>query len=495
MNGTLWHRRVLVASLALALVLGAAGLWTAARTGLALAVAEPPITALAPAPGKPAALDQLSFNSGFAPVVKRVIPAVVNIASSRIVHPSEEEFSPFFGFPRDRTEQSLGSAVIVSSTGRLLTNHHMIEGASVIKVYLPDGREFRAAITGTDPHTDLAVLKVDALGLPFLTFGDSGKVEVGEFAIAVGNPFGVGQTVTMGIVSAIGRSNLGFEDYENFIQTDAAVNPGSSGGALLNVRGELIGINTAILSEGTGNLGVGFAIPSNIARQVMKEILKNGRVIRGWLGVALQPLTPDLAEMFSMAHAAGGALVTDVAPNGPAQRAGLVRGDIVLEFNGQPIDSSRALTLEIYAAAPHTVANLKIVRKGKPQNLSATLEEPPAETAVEDEELGVRPRGFPLGISVEALTPYVARQLGLPRGALGVVVSDVQPLSPADEAGLQPDDVILEVNRKPVATVNEFTRAVTEAGGQRVLLLVHREGEHLFIAVKSTMEARVRQPQ
>jgi serine protease Do len=441
---------------------------------------------------EPTGLDQVSFNRGFAPVVKRVMPAVVNIVSSRIVRSSEEDLPPLFRGverPRDWREQNLGSAVIVSPDGRLLTNHHMIEGAADIKVYLSDGSELKASVIGTDLHTDIAVLKIEASALPFLSLGDSSEVEIGEFAIAVGNPFGMGQTVTLGVISAVGRSNLGLEDGEDFIQTDAAVNPGSSGGALINVRGELIGINAAMLSEGTGNLGVGFAVPSNKARQVMNEILKNGRVIRGWLGVALQPMTPELAALFGVA-AGGGALVTDVAPDGPAARAGLARGDVVLEFSGEPVLDSRAMTLKIYASRPNSIATLKIVRNGREQSISATLVEEPGEPAAATRNVADPQDGFPLGIAVEPLTPFMARQLGLPRGTAGVLVSDVQLMSPAEEAGLEPGDVIEEVNRERVASLNEFTRAITQSMGKAVLLTVNREGSHTFIAVQSRSKGR-----
>src|SRR5262249_48275966 len=251
-------------------------------------------------------------------------------------------------------EHSLGSGVIVSSDGHILTNNHVVNGATEIKVSLPDKREMDAKVVGTDPKTDIAVLKIDAKDLPTLPLGDSTKMRVGDFVIAVGNAFGVGEAVTMGIISATGRGGLGIEDYEDFIQTDAAVNPGNSGGALVNVNGELIGINTAILSGGGGNVGVGFAVPVNMARTVMNQIIKTGRVTRGWLGVAIQPMTPSIAKAIGVSGESQGALVADVAADSPAARAGLVKGDIITELNGQAVTDSRALSLKVSEMAPGT---------------------------------------------------------------------------------------------------------------------------------------------
>src|SRR5262249_23990354 len=251
-------------------------------------------------------------------------------------------------------EHSLGSGVIVSSDGHILTNNHVVDGATEIKVSLPDKREMNAKVVGTDPKTDVAVLKIDARELPTLPLGDSTKMRVGDCAIAVGNPFGVGETVTVGIISATGRGGLGIEDYEDFIQTDAAVNPGNSGGPLVNVNGELIGINTAILSGGGGNEGVGFAVPINMARTVMNQILKTGKVTRGWLGVAVQPVTPSIAKAFGVSGEARGALIADISPDSPAAHAGLAKGDIIVEMNGQPVTDSRALSLKVSEMAPGT---------------------------------------------------------------------------------------------------------------------------------------------
>src|ERR1041385_8140296 len=373
-----------IVAVALALLVGGlTGSWVTAKTGRApFGVAEAVPMWISTAAGGEVA-KQVSFVNGFVPVVKKALPAVVNIASSKIIRSpnrgpqapffSDPLFQQFFGddfsrefrIPREQRERSLGSGVIVSPDGHILTNNHVVDGASEIKVSLSDKRELRARIIGTDPKTDIAVLKVDAKDLPVMTFGDSSKSQVGDFAIAVGNPFGVGQTVTMGIISATGRGGLGIEDYEDFIQTDAAINPGNSGGAMVNVRGELIGINTAIISGGGGNQGVGFAVPVNMARGVMDQILKHGKVTRGWLGVTIQPVTPAMAKAFGLQGPPRGALVSDITPDGPAARSGLTKGDIILELNGEPVSDSRALSLQISMLAPGTSVRLKVSRNGQ----------------------------------------------------------------------------------------------------------------------------------
>jgi len=329
----------------------------------------------------------------------------------------------------------------------------------------------------------VAVVKIEAKGLPVLAFGDSSKVQVGEFALAVGNPFGVGQTLTMGIISATGRRGLDIEDYEDFIQTDAAVNPGNSGGALVNVRGELIGINTAIVSGGTGgNQGVGFAVPVNMARGVMDEILKHGKVTRGWLGVAIQPVSPEIAKAFGLTGEPRGALVADVTPHSPAERSGINKGDIILNLNGVPVSDSQELRLKISMMAPGTTVNLKLLRDRQERDIAVTLAESSTKAESEVNPAGNAIPGTRLGISVEQLTPQIARQLNLPSEIKGVVVTDVTPGSPADER-VQRGDVIQEVDRKPIMTVDQFQRAIQQAGNQPVLLLIDRGGEHLYMVL------------
>ncbi len=405
------------------------------------------------------------FTNRFASVARSVLPAVVNISSSKTIRSNSQDspflsdpfFRQFFGdefskqprTPREQREHSLGSGVIVSPAGYILTNH-VVDGASEIKVTLSDNREFTAKLVGTDPRADVAVVKVEATSLPVLTLGDSSKMEVGDFVLAAGNPFGIGRTVTMGIISATGRGNLGIEDYEDFIQTDAAINPGNSGGALVNVSGELIGINTAILTGGGGggNQGVGFAVPINMARAEMEQILKTGKVVRGYLGVQAQSVNGDMAKSLGISEARG-AVVADVAPNSPAAKSGVKAGDVIVGLNGAPVEDNRQLGLKVSQMSPGTNVKVKALRDGKPQEFAITLGELPSK----QEATATTSNGEPsphLGISVEALTPDIARQLALPAGTTGVVVSDVESGSVADEAGVRSGDVIQQVDRKPV---------------------------------------------
>jgi serine protease Do len=451
---------------------------------------------------------QVSFLNGFAPVAKKVLPAVVNIASSKIVRTPEQgspffsdpffrrffgdEFSQQFRMPREQRERSLGSGVIVNADGYVLTNNHVVAGAEEIKIFLGDKREFKGRIVGTDSKTDIAVVRIEAKGLPTVALGDSSKTQVGDFALAVGNPFGLGQTVTMGIIGATGRAGLGIEDYEDFIQTDAAVNPGNSGGALVNVRGELIGINAAIVAgTGGGNQGVGFAVPVNMAHSVMEEILKHGKVIRGWIGISIQLVTPDIAQAFGLTGEPRGGLVADVTKNSPAERSGVSKGDIVLGLNGAQIGDSQGLRLKIGMLAPGTIVKLKLLSKRQEREVTVTLAESPAPSG---EQAGAREQTVPrqsLGLSVDQLSPQIARQLDLPPDTRGIVVTEVAPDGRAEEGGLERGDVIQEVDRKPVATLDQFHRAIREAGNKAILLLIDRSGIHLY-AVIPAREARTR---
>jgi serine protease Do len=475
-------------------ILGIGGLSWMGRT--VLGASKAPVTTVHES--SPANLG--GFANGFASVVKPALPAVVNISSSKVVKSSgnipgffsndpmlRQFFNDPFGQtmnPRSERENSLGSGVIVSPDGYILTNNHVVSGASDVQVFLNDNRKFTAKVVGTDPKTDVALLKINATGLPTLPLADSSRLQVGDIVLAIGDPFGIGETVTMGIVSATGRGNLNIEPggYEDFIQTDAAINPGNSGGALINVHGECVGINTAILSNGGGgNQGVGFAIPIGIAHGVMDQLREHGRVVRGYLGIGIQEVTPDLARAFGLSQG-GGALVGDVQPDSPAARAGIASGDVILAMDGQPINNYNELRMRVSQTAPGTEIKLKIFRQGTTHEVSAKLGEL-SEKGVETARS--EGNGAPLdGVQVQTLTPEIAGQLNLPAQAHGVVVTSVDPASRAAEAGLARGDVIQEVNRKPVTSVSEFERALTASGKQSVLMLINRGGSRIFLVVE-----------
>jgi serine protease Do len=439
--------------------------------------------------------ESASNNSmGFGPILKPALPAVVNISSSRMVKtPSQPFFNdpffgPFFGNqgpqpPREQRQRGLGSGVLVSPDGYILTNNHVVDQATEIKVVLTDKREFKGQVVGSDPKSDIAVVKISATRLPTLTLGDSSNIQVGDYALAIGDPFGIGETATMGIVSATGRGNLDIEDYEDFIQTDASINPGNSGGALINARSELIGINTAILAgNGGGNQGIGFAVPINMARFVMDQILKHGKVVRGYLGIGIQDVTPELAKAFNVPPGKG-ALVSDVSPDGPAAKAGLKKGDVIEELNGQPVTSSNDLKLQIASLAPGSVAHLKVSRNGQLLDIPVTLGELPeksGKTAPGEPEADTAMKG----VEVDELTPAIRSELGLRPDVKGVVVTDLGPGSPAADAGLQRGDVIQEVNRQAVNSVAEYQRLIRQVGKQPLVLLINRRGSSAYISVQ-----------
>jgi len=489
------YQAVLVAG-TLAVGLGVAGIAASHAEN-----ANPPVVL------KLANADEGPSRTGFAPVVKKVLPAVVSVASTKIskVPTSfegeggapggipEDLFRQFFGnsqqeqfrAPRgeapEQREQGLGSGVIVSPDGYIVTNNHVVEGATGIRVTLADKREFKAKVIGADPKADIAVLKIDATDLPVVTVGDSSKVQVGDYALAIGNPFGVGQTVTMGIVSAKGRSHLGIEEYEDFIQTDAPINPGNSGGALVNDRGELIGINTAIIAHGSsGNQGIGFAVPVNMARNVMDQLVKTGKVTRAYLGIVPQDVTPAIAKAFGEKDALG-ALVGDVSPNSPAQKSGIQKGDIILDVDGKPVTDSNDLRLTISQMQPDANVHLRISRDGTERNMTVQLGELPTTTASVKHN-GEKESSALSGVSVENLDADAAQQLKLPENTQGVVVTNVSPSSEAAEAGLRRGDVIQEVNHKPVKSTSDFEHAVG-ASKEDTLLLVNRNGSTLYLAV------------
>ncbi len=431
----------------------------------------------------------------FSDIVKAITPAVVNISTTKTVNKGMSRFfdSPFgdffesFRIPKKWKEQSLGSGVLVSSDGYIITNNHVVEKSDEIKVTLFDKQSFKGKVVGLDPKTDIAVIKIPAKGLPAIKWGNSDDLQVGEFVLAFGNPFGFSNTVTMGIVSAVGRANVGVADYEDFIQTDAAINPGNSGGPLVNIQGELVGINAAIFSRTGGYQGIGFAVPSNMAESVMKQLIKNGKVTRGWFGITLQNITPELARKFGLAKPAG-ALISDVVKGSPAEKAGVIRGDVILEINGKKIKDVETLRSILSQIEIGKGIKLKIMREGKPVFLKATIEEFPEEMAK------IRPKGTDKGMAEEntlagfhviGLSIEIAKQLGLSRGEKGVVIVSVDPYSAAEEAGLQKGDVIQEINRKKVGSERDFNNiALDIKEGDSVLIFINRGGKKFYITLK-----------
>jgi serine protease Do len=424
-------------------------------------------------------------------LTKALKPAVVNISTKRVQEGVQLE-SPFgdndpfqqffkqFGEQARRTVRSLGSGFIINPSGYIVTNNHVVEGATEIQVKIGDGRELPGKVVGHDPRTDLALLKVDATGLPVIPLGDSSELQVGEQVMAIGNPFGLERTVTTGIVSATGRV-IGQGPYDDFIQTDASINPGNSGGPLINSRGQAIGINAAIFSQSGGSVGIGFAIPINQAKSVITQLAASGKVTRGWLGVSIQPLTPELAKGFEVA-AGTGALVASVQDGSPAAGAGLKAGDVITEYDGHKIAQPSDLSKLVAATAVGRQVPLRIVREGKEARLDVKIArmadtDQPAVAQAESKE--------PLGLTVETLTPDVARELGL-SDSHGVVVRGVRESSPAEKAGIRPGDVIAEVDHHPVASTVELKRVLGKhAKGSPVVMLIHRDGNNLYVAMAS----------
>src|SRR3989344_5705793 len=440
----------------------------------------------------------------FVPVVKAVMPAVVNISTKRTVRsqggdvPSQFQDDPFFRQffgddffhrfqrPRERRESSLGSGVIVDSAGYIVTNNHVVAKADEIKVLLNDKREFTGKVVGTDPKSDLAVIKINAKNLPMVPWGDSDKLEVGEYVLAIGNPFGLNQTVTQGIVSAVGRANVGIADYEDFIQTDAAINPGNSGGALVNARGQLVGINTAIFSRSGGYMGIGFAVPSNMTRAVMDSLIKGGKVVRGWLGVSIQDVTPDLAKQFGLKDSRG-ALVSEIIPDSPAAAAGIQSGDIITMFNGKTVDSTSILRNTVAQTPVGRTVKVELLREKKTVSVAVKITEQPKDVAAADSETvpGDGKNTALAGVEARNLTAEIARQLGLPPGTTGVVIAGVEQGSVAEEAGLQEGDVIMEINRQSVRHIGDFKRLSGKLSKKdSTLLLINRQGRKLFLAIQ-----------
>jgi serine protease Do len=446
------------------------------------------------------AVNRAAPGTSYASVVKRVTPSVVTISSTRtrkmpdvpeFLHPflQDPRLRRFFGEdadpgrqrPRKHLEQSLGSGVIISEDGYILTNNHVIEGADAdgVKITLSDGNsQYDATVIGADPQTDIAILKIEAKKLPAIVLGDSDNLEVGDVVLAIGNPFGIGQSVSMGIISALGRGFgiLGQDGYENFIQTDSAINRGNSGGALVDAEGRLIGINQSIASPSGASAGVGFAVPVNLAHQVAKRLVADGKITRGYLGVNLQPLTGELAEDFKLPNSQG-ALIGGVMPETPADKAGMAAGDVIVEFNGKKVSDSRQLRLMVAQTPPKTTVTFKALRDGREKSFTVTLAELPGDTAggsgdePEDSRAGGKARALD-GVEIEDLDADWRQQHDIPQRIRGALVADVEPDSRAGEAGLRPGDVIVEINRRPVHDADDAARLIRESKGARILLRV-----------------------
>jgi serine protease Do len=439
-----------------------------------------------------------TLNKAYEQIAQSMTPSIVSIQSTQVVKTqmspffSDPLFRQFFGpqsqVPREQREHALGSGVLVSSDGYILTNNHVVRHATSIKVMLSDTRTFDAKVVGADPQTDVAVVKIAGKNLPeAAALGDSSSLRVGDMVMAFGNPFGLNFTVTRGAVSALNRTEGGIEDIQNFIQIDAPINPGNSGGALVNVDGQVVGINTAILSgeggmggEG-GFIGIGFAIPINMAKHVMEDLIKNGKVTRGYLGASIKSLDEGVAHAFKVPDTSG-AIIEDVSPGGPAAKAGLKNGDVVRKYNGQSVGDSGQLIALVTETNPGTTVQLDILRNGEPMTIRVTLGERPADLNVHA-GLGTAPsQGTLQGITVQALTPETRQQFGLPPDQQGVVISNLDPSCPAAQAGLQPGDVIEEINRHRVSSVGDFQRLAVEAKGD-TLLRINRQGNAAFIVV------------
>jgi serine protease Do len=429
----------------------------------------------------------------FSEIVIAVSPAVVNISSTKVIK-RQSPFDDFFDFfhpapdkSRKWKEQSLGSGVIVSNDGYIVTNNHVIEQSEEIKVTLFDKRTFKARVIGSDPKSDIAVIKIDSNGLPTLTFGDSNKLQVGEFVLAIGNPFGLNHTVTMGIISAVGRANVGIADYEDFIQTDAAINPGNSGGPLVNIKGELIGINTAIFSRTGGFQGIGFSVPSNMVRFIINQLIKEGKVTRGWLGVTIQDLTPEIAQKFGI-NVQKGVLVSDITKNSPAQRAGMLRGDIILEFDGKEVSDVATLKNMVAQSMIGASVSIKVLRQNRELTLKAIIKELPASKTSEiipsSMEDTIKENALS-GIAVMDLNAAISKQLGLSHDEKGVVIIKIDSDSPAESSEIKKGDVIQEIDRQKVENINDFNRIVSNIkGGDTVLLYINRNGRKFYVALK-----------
>jgi len=493
----LWPRRRLLLA-ALALLLGGTT-WVIAESGHD---EKPSVQVKVDAAALPRETEPgLSYH----PIVQRVTPSVVKVVTRERAKEMEvgggfpfddpnfrQFFGPLFGGPhggrriiRQPPEMGLGSGVIVSADGYILTNNHVVDDADNVKVTLSDGRVLTARVVGKDKKTDIAVIKVDARDLPAITFADSDDVEVGDRVLAIGNPFGIGETVTSGIVSGTGRSGATGLDYEDFIQTDAAINPGNSGGALVDMKGRLIGVSTAILSRSGGFMGIGFAIPANLARHVMDSLVTTGHVVRGFLGVTIQDITPDLADQFHL-KSSKGVLVGDVTPNSPADKAGVKSGDVVTEFNGRPVADARRLQFAVAATAPGTEAKMKLLREDKPMEVAVKVGELSGNKELASAAGPAQDNGVLDGVEVSELDAAARNEFDIPARVRGALVTNVDPSSASAEAGLSPGDVIQEINHQPVQSADDAVRLTEHGASRKTLLKLWSHGATHFLVVDET---------
>ena len=434
------------------------------------------------------------FRGNFAALAKAVGPVVVNISTSQVIkppaqgspspfggpEPPQDPWERFFGQPFPRgpfRQQGLGSGFIIEPDGIILTNNHVVANAEKIIVKLQDEREFEGRVVGNDAKTDIAVIKINANNLPIVPLGDSDRLQVGEWVVALGSPFGLTNTVTAGIVSAKGRW-IGAGPYDNFIQTDASINPGNSGGPLVNLHGEVVGMNTAIFSRAGANIGIGFAIPISLVKELLPELKSKGKVTRGWLGVSVQQLTPDLATSLGMDKSTG-ALVSTVVEDSPADKAGIKVGDVIIEYDGKPIQQSSQLPILVARTDVGKSVPLKVFRAKEEMRLSVTVGE-----LKEDEIVASASKKNDLGLTVQGLPPEIARSLGL-EDTQGVIVAAVDPGGPGAAAGFRRGDVILEIDRKPIRSLSDYEKAIAEAKDKNLLFLVRRGDANIFLALKS----------
>jgi len=493
--------------LILALILGfAGGAWLAPDFGGARSTTGPQQERLQPAdPQNISPTQQMmdDISRVFEQSARTVSPSVVAITAEQVVQVQspfgtpdgafkdffgEDFFKRFFEQPpqeQKRTVRSLGSGVIVSSDGHILTNNHVVADSDKLFVVIGDRQNYPAKVIGTDPQTDVAVVRIDAKDLPVATFGNSDTVSVGQWVIAIGNPFQLMHTVTAGIISAKGRSSVGLAEYEDFFQTDASINPGNSGGALADLNGNVVGINTAITSPSGGNIGIGFAIPINMAKKVMESLISKGKVIRGFIGITPQDIDENLAKAFDL-KSTEGVLVGDVSPKSPADQAGVKRGDVILSINAEKVKNATQLRLMVAELPPGTRVKVSLLRRGQTQDVMVILAErpkTPQEKSPQQEQPEERQSGK-LGLALQDLTPDIAGQLGY-ENEKGALVADVAPGSPAEDAGLQRGDLIKEVNRQSVPSVKDFEKAIREfKGGDVVALLIRRGPTTLFAGIK-----------